>query len=90
MMLVSIYLGQDIPSAKLHGALYFSQLPQPGEKVMLGCKQMTVSKAWHTPDTLFAGPKYAVLADGYHINSATEPRRDDQEAAKQFAGHRSN
>ena len=89
-MLVSIYLGQDIPSAKLHGALYFSQLPQPGEKVMLGCKQMTVSKAWHTPDTLFAGPKYAVLADGYHINSATEPSRDDQEAAKQFAGHRSN
>lgn len=67
-MLVSIYLGQDIRSAKLHGELYFAQLPQPGEKLMLDGNHLTVSKAWHTPDTHFAGSKYAILADGYHAS----------------------
>ena len=68
-MLVSIYLGQDILTAKSHGELYFSRLPRPGEDLMIDGNHITVSKAWHTPDTHFAGPKYAVLANSPHAKS---------------------
>jgi hypothetical protein len=60
-MLVAIFSGFDRESAKPKGNHYFARLPELGDQVEVDGEMFVVTKAWHTPDTHFAGPKFSIL-----------------------------
>ena len=66
-MLITVYHGVDVGTAKDKGAMHFDALPSRGEEVEIDRKAYVVGRVWHLPSTLFAGAKLAVL-----INEAVD------------------
>jgi hypothetical protein len=60
-MLVAIFSGSDREAPKSKGNHYFGRSPKLGDQVEVEGELFVVTKAWHTPDTHFAGPKFSIL-----------------------------
>lgn len=71
-MLVTIYQGTGPDDAKSLGEMHFETRPGEGDLLKIGNVFLVVQKAWHLPNALFAGAKFAVLvsrslADGRDV-----------------------
>ncbi|MFZ2995028.1 MULTISPECIES: hypothetical protein [Sphingobium] len=66
-MLITVYHGVDVGTAKDKGAMHFDALPSCGEEVEIDRKAYVVGRVWHLPSARFAGAKLAIL-----INEAVD------------------
>lgn len=60
-MLITVYHGVDVGTAKDKGAMHFDALPSRGEEVEIDRKAYVVGRVWHLPSARFAGAKLAIL-----------------------------
>lgn len=60
-MLITLYHGIDVDTAKTKGPMHFDALPSRGEEVEIDRKTYVVGRLWHLPSALFAGAKLAIL-----------------------------
>jgi hypothetical protein len=89
-MLVAVYAGIDRQSATLKGNLHFGRSPVSGDHVEVHGELLIVTKAWHTPNMHFAGPKFAILVQEEQLLSKKPSRSSSTALLDQLrtpAGH---
>ncbi|MEO9132164.1 MAG: hypothetical protein ABI240_13255 [Sphingomonas sp.] len=80
-MLVTIYQGTRPDDAKCLGDMHFETRPGEGDHLKIGNAFLVVQKAWHLPNRLFAGAKFAVLVSRSLAESRTVPESADDSIA---------
>jgi hypothetical protein len=74
-MLVTIYQGTSLDEATLIGDMHFESRPGEGDQLEINRAYRVVNKAWHMPNAVFAGAKFAVLVSNpiAHGRNIPEP-----------------
>jgi hypothetical protein len=62
IMLVEVFTGASLHSARSRGTFHFAAPPKAGEQVEIDAEVLTVTRAWHRPTITYRDAKFAILA----------------------------
>ncbi|WP_162986845.1 hypothetical protein [Sphingomonas paeninsulae] len=74
-VLITVYHGADVDTAKFKGTMYFDAIPARGEELEIDNRNYVVGRVWHLPNVFYAGAKLAILINETAEDIAASPKR---------------